>query len=305
MDLTEVLPSPPSFPADEWERCKRSRDFLPIAFEWYRHVGELNVLIAFIQPDSPAFIPMPRRHYHVLMGLLTRCSRLILANMALSHEGKFGETTAIVDRCIFESALKVMWLCADPSAERFSRFIADGLRPELEFNALIERNIALRDGMRLNIENRMLASIDRHFRAGEVTPLTVAAAKKLPDLASMIESLNLGRMLYVAGQRLGSHHVHGTWSSLLLHYLEEDEHAADNFVPRAGHVSVHLNQFTFTPTMVIEALKAYLDLAFTQEDAGPLVALLRNAEAEIMRIAEAAAGDDMLVAEGPTDDVKA
>jgi hypothetical protein len=90
------------------------------------------------------------------MGLVNRCARLMLSNVALSHDGKFGETTAIVDRCIFESALKIIWLCRSASQEEFTRYIATGLKTELEFKAAIEANIMANDGVPVPIEKRML-----------------------------------------------------------------------------------------------------------------------------------------------------
>jgi hypothetical protein len=82
----------------------------------------------------------------------------MLANIALSHEGKFGETTAIVDRCIFETAVKIVWLCEDPSQEKFDQYLAEGLKTDLEFKAQIESNIAARNGQAQPIETRMLRS---------------------------------------------------------------------------------------------------------------------------------------------------
>jgi hypothetical protein len=101
-----LVPDPPAFTDDEIRHCRETGDFRPILFEWYKFVGCLAILLAHIQRGSLAFRPITAGHYHVLIGLLHRCARLMLSNVALSHEGRFGETTAIVDRCIFESAIK-------------------------------------------------------------------------------------------------------------------------------------------------------------------------------------------------------
>ena len=92
---------------------------------------------------------MSPQRYYVLIGLLNRCARLMLSNVALSHERKFGETTAIVDRCIFESAVKIIWLCHAASDEEFTRYLADGLKTEVEFKARIEADIAANGGATL------------------------------------------------------------------------------------------------------------------------------------------------------------
>jgi len=114
--------------AVEREECRRLGDFCPILFEWYKYTGVIANIIASIQLESAAAKPVPKPHYGVLIGLLNRCSRLMLANVALSHRGLFGETTAIVDRCIFESAVKVLWLSRQEAEAGFTCYIGEGLK---------------------------------------------------------------------------------------------------------------------------------------------------------------------------------
>jgi hypothetical protein len=144
----------------------------------------------------------------------------MLANLTLSNQGLLGETTAIVDRCIFESCVKVQWRCKQASGDFFERFIAEGLKTELAIKSQIETKIAFRGGAILPIEQRMLRSIERCLRTSSLNDGQIANSKKMPDLASMLDVLGNERLTYVVGQKIGSHHVHGTWPSLLLHYLE-------------------------------------------------------------------------------------
>jgi hypothetical protein len=109
-DNKKLLPDLPVFTDEQIRQCRETGDFRPVLFEWYKFVGSLAILLAHIQRQSLAFRPIPAGHYHVLIGLLHRCARLILSNVVLSHQGRFGETTAIIDRCIFESAVKLLWL---------------------------------------------------------------------------------------------------------------------------------------------------------------------------------------------------
>jgi Family of unknown function (DUF5677) len=183
------LPDPPKFSADDWKRARDSGDYCPLLFEWYKFTSTLCNFSASIRPDSPAVRPINRLHYAVLIGLLNRCARLMLSNVALSHEGLFGETTAIVDRCIFESCVKVCWLCQNAAADGFERFLADGLKIELELKEKIERAVTSRGGQTLEIEKRMLQSIARYVESSGMSAADVAAAKKLPDMAAMIETL--------------------------------------------------------------------------------------------------------------------
>src|SRR5271169_439372 len=86
---TEVdLPQPPIFTEAEMAECRKTNLYMPIIYEWYKYVGMMAFFIGHIMPESPAFRSVPSQHYYILMGLLNRCGRLILSNVALSQNGK-------------------------------------------------------------------------------------------------------------------------------------------------------------------------------------------------------------------------
>lgn len=291
MTEPRLVPDPPQFTDEDWRKCRDSGDYCPILFEWYKFAGALCNFFASIRPDSPAVRPIPSVHYAVLIGLLNRCSRLMLSNVALSHEGLFGETTALLDRCIFESCVKVTWLCECKATDGFLRLIADGLKTELELKAKILANVEARDEQLLEIEKRMLSSIDRHIRSSGLTEAEIASAKRLPDLAAMIDGLGHDRLMYIVGQRIGSHHVHGTWPSLRMHYLEENEDRM--LVPRDHNCSTHVNQYVFVPLVVLNAMRSFIRVIFAdQEDITPMEGLIESIELEIGKVNEEVVRND-------------
>lgn len=217
------------------------------------------------------------------------------SNVALSSKGLFGETTAIIDRCIFESAIKIIWLCEQPLQENFTRYLADGLRTELELKSEIESRIEARGGKTLPIEVRMLKSISNHILAAELTETDITSAKKLPNIASMISSAGLSRLSYVVSQRLGSHHVHGTWPSLLFHYLEEKEGAAGvRFALRDHDCPTHINQFMSVSRILLRATSAYVKYAIADRNYSQAFDdVLKSTRDEIMRIFTEAKGGNL------------
>lgn len=283
--MTEQMqvPEPPKFSDEQMEKYRASGDFMPMLFEWYKFVGHLCIFFALIKRESPAVRDVPAIQYSVLTGLLNRCARLMLANIALSHNGRFGETTALLDRCIFESCVKVMWLCHKGTEDAFKRYLADGLKTEVELSAEIQGNITNREGNRmLVIEKRMLKSIERHMALAGLSKEEVSKTKKLPNTAAMICDLGHQRLMYVVGQRLGSHHVHGTWPSLLMHYLEEED---GSLVLRDHDCDTHPNQFVMVPLLVLSAMTAYIGYIFGfREDIEPMKSLLDSVEQEILKI---------------------
>lgn len=280
-----IIPDAPTFSDKEIQRCRGTGDYKPILFGWYKFVGSLCFVVVHIMPDSPAYRAVSPQHYYVLAGLLNRCARLMLSNVALSCERKFGETTAILDRCIFESAVKIIWLCHSDSDEEFTRYLADGLKTELEFKARIEANIASNGGTVLPIEARMLKSIANHIDASGLTEKDIASAKKQRDLAAMIDGLGLDRLLYIVAQKIGSHHIHGTWPALLFHYLEKrDEAGAFAFDPSPDPCETHINQFMFVPLIVLDAMRAFVRHTLEGIEAEELCKLFASTQEEIMRV---------------------
>ena len=295
MSVEGIFPDPPSFKEAELEACRESGDYCPVLFEWYKYTAIVTNLVASIDLSSSAVKPVHKPHFGALIGLLNRCSRLMLANKTLSHEGLFGETTALVDRCIFESTVKVLWLCKQDSDEAFGRFFAEGLKTEIALKAEIQARIAGRGNQTLVIEARMLKSIARYLKTSGMADDKIVASKKLPDLAAMIENLEQDRLAYVVGQMIGSHHVHGTWPSLLLHYLVWDPDGS--FHPRNHDCPTHVNQYVFVPLMVLSATKAFCVWLMTPEGAQAPIDRLRSIEDEIHAVNKDVIGSDFNVAE--------
>lgn len=248
-------------------------------FDWYQYVCAVCKFFARIQSDSDDIREMPALHYSVLIALLNRCSRLMLANIKLSDEGLFGETTAILDRCIFESVVKLRWLCHKGDDADFRRLVLDGLKSDLEFRNMIQSKIRDRGSETLVIEARMLASIDRYLDSVPTTEAEVNGSQKALDVASMIDAADLDRLVYVVGQKLGWHHVHGTWPSLYRDYLENLDGV---LAPRDHDCPTHENQYLFVMTIVLDALRAFANFVANQGEAcDALTTWLDGIEAQI------------------------
>lgn len=284
------LPQPPQIDEAQLLRCRESGDFCPVLFEWYKFVGLLCNFFARIRSDSEDLREIAPLHYAVLVALLNRCSRLMLANIALSHEGRFGETTGILDRCIFESVVKLSWLCEKADDNSFKRLMLDGLKSDVEFKGVILANVAARGGEPLVIEERMLQSIDNYLSTVPTTDAEVAASPKLPDLASMISVIGHGRLVYVVGQRMGSHHVHGTWPSLFRDYLEEHEGMLG---PRDHDCPTHANQYVFVMRFVLDAMRSFIRFVAKAGDGqDAFISLLDGVQEEVDKLnAEVVGGD--------------
>lgn len=256
IEVGDILPEVPKITEEQLESARKSGRYESIVFEEYKFTAQLVAIVARIDKNSEGFKKIPSQHYHVLMGLMNRCARLILGTMELSHKGKFGETSAIIFRCIFESGVKIIWLSTDVSQDKFDLYINDSLRPEIELLDTIQVNIKKRGDGATVLEKRMTDSVMRHIKLAETTKKAIRETKKMPDMASLVRDIGLDRIMYLANHRMGSHHVHGTWPSLLFSYLEEDN---GELVARGNDVSTRANEFIATSLIMTKAMHSYCD----------------------------------------------
>ena len=120
-------------------------------------------------------------------------------------------------------------------------------------------------GKKLAIESRMLDSISETISLAEMSEQDIRDAKKLPTFRDMIRELKIDDFAYTSIQRMGSHMVHGTWADLVFHYLERRE---NQFVPRDHEIEMEDVQFIFPPTLVVNAISAFLNYISSESATG-------------------------------------
>jgi hypothetical protein len=246
----------PEFDPEMVERCRDRGEPMPLMFEWFKHVALLAIDVAATSPSQPGHLPRDRVHLGVLRGLLNRCARLMLSTVKLAHERRGGESVALLARCIAESALTAQWLIRKMEDDSFARYVGYAIRTDLKLKEVIDSNIAERGGEVLVIEERMLRSIERVASRAGTTVEAATATKKMPDIASMIRDLGYPDQLYVTVQRIGSHAVHGSWTDLLFHYIEEQEDGSFTMTDTVDSVP-HPNQLSMTALLVLDTMRSH------------------------------------------------
>ena len=89
--------------------------------------------------------------------------------------------------------------------------------------------------------------------------------------------------------------MHGTWPSLLLHYLEVDE--SGGFSLRDHDCQTHPNQFVMIPLQVLDAVRSFVVYLVEGEEAETIVSLLDSIQEEILKINDEMVGGDFKSAE--------
>lgn len=280
----------PEFPEHLVEDCRKRKDAMPLVFEWYKHAGILAIELACLSPGTTGYRFRPAVHLAVMRGLLCRCTRLMLSTVKLAHDRGGAETIAVLLRCIAESAINVSWLSDDSMPGRFERFLADGLRTDLELKKLITNNVAERGGKAWVIEQRMLDSIERCQRAAGLDESSLATGR-LPGLEQRMREAGYGDGLYTVVQRMGSHSVHGTWTDLLTYYVKE---AAGRFEVRdTPGPRPQINHFVLPARLVLDAGLRFVTYSIANEVLRGAVREHFQAVADgLQRCVEISAGDD-------------
>lgn len=256
-----MFPSPPDDIEEILLRCKKKNQYEEVAYEWYKYVAQVALTSASLDINSPLIRFQDKSNYGVLIGLLSRVSRLMLSNMKLSSGALHGETTTILDRCINESAIKVIWLCHDYDENKFDIFKAKALWTEVKLKEEINQNILKRKGEILPIEDRMLASINKYIDESKLTEEKIKKLrKKMPNMADIMRSISMKDLHYTVIMNIGSHSLHGTWVSLKRDYYTENE--AEVHLKDMNESYTHINQYLSVSTYALECLKCFFQLIF-------------------------------------------
>ncbi|CZH08793.1 DUF5677 domain-containing protein [Legionella pneumophila serogroup 1] len=277
-----MMPSPPDNIHDIFDECVKNNSFESIAFEWYKYVAQLVLHCSSLDKSSPAINEIKNMHYAILIGMLNRIGRLMISVMELSKGGNFGETTSILDRCINETCIKLMWLCHSPSEDKFNRFIASSLKSDLKLQKNILSNIKNRGNNCLPIEDRMLKSIKKYINDSGLSKKQIQKLKNIPNMKEMIISLGMHETYYTVIMNIGSHSIHGTWSSLYKDYFELD---GESVYP-ADHTSpTHINQYLSISVLSLTCISYFLKFIINNTDAlKGYTEILQSVHNEILKI---------------------
>lgn len=278
--ITDEWPPLPDISQELWDKCARAKDFGEVLYEYYKYFGIICAILGALNPESPALKRIPPVHFAVLTGLILKMAKHIHANMFLCTKDSFGETTALIDRSIAESAIKIQWLCKKNDRESFVRYLADGLKKDLKFKTQIMANITAQKGITQAIERRMIRSVDNCVSTSELSEDQVREAKDLPDLFSMFRDIGLTDIHYSGIQRLGSHRIHGTWTDLITFYIEKNTNG--KFQPRGRFFPTHQNQLMSLTLLVSNSLRDFL--LYVGNDKQEMITMLEPINEAVSRI---------------------
>lgn len=148
----------------------------------------------------------------ILGGHLVRLYKLInaLLDQTCQHRR---ETSVVFGRMAFECVINLKFLLKNASDELFESYVHYSLKHEKKLRDTILKNIETRGGETLQIEKRMLRSIDKSFLKSEATPEKINTQQRNwggKNLYEKAKDVDLEKA-YLAAIGGPSHSVHGNW----------------------------------------------------------------------------------------------
>jgi hypothetical protein len=270
LDVLSELPDAPDPSSEELSSYQRPSDWTELFFEWHKTVGILAISFSFLDRQSSALKRMKERNFIVLTSLINRSGRLMMANLRLASENRHAEAMSVVDRALHETAIKAIWLCKSKIRDKFDRYLADGLRHDLEFERYIQRQIAERK-YKMEIKRRMLGSIRRSLSTSGISRARISRTKRMPDLYSILQDCGFPNLTYIVIQRMGSHSVHGSWTSLLAHNLAVE---GKRLTLKGEFNPPHPNQLMMGSLIVLEAIHAFVESVVKRAERRKILAVI-------------------------------
>lgn len=237
------------------DRCISRNDYKEYLYETLKFLGVFISKVSCIDPIKSEVPNISEIRRTVFIGIINRISRLILSYIHLSEDGLFGETASIIERCLFESCLRLRWLIQDETDERVKIFICDSLKKDVEFKEYIESNEKAL-GYRTSIGTKLCDQIQELLGSSFVEQNQIKKSPRMPSFDKMCKDLELDPIYYLLFQRQRSHSIHGSWTDLYLHYLRKDGNKG--FVPRDHDVRIKAEQFLVVIRVLIETMTVYL-----------------------------------------------
>jgi hypothetical protein len=274
----DVFFGAPTFDSKTLDYCRESGDWMPVAFEWYKHTAILLFRIAQLGgDDDQGLIERPHRHNAVMKGLLARSSKFMLAGLNLVAKTRFGDVLIAIQRMAIESMVKLRWLIKMDCPARFDQFIAAGLQPNIELKRRIDELTEAR-GEAGPLSARLLEDLHASYAISGVTEEDVQQAKGLPNFNQMLEKLGL-QDHYVYIQGVASSQVHGDWSDLIANHLEYD-YNKKRFSLKSSHNEPRARVCFVGIHFAFQTLREYIGYAISPDVAQNLIELINITEEE-------------------------
>jgi hypothetical protein len=213
----EILQIQPKYSTDEIMAIQREEELMEANVELLKQTIRLLWIVTelryFVQDRKPKAID---RYEAVVGGNIVRLTKLNTSFLQNVCERK-SEICFILSRCIAETSINLKYILQEGEERVKRNYIKYSLITEKELWTVIKENVAKRDGDVLNIEARMITSIERSFEASDFELDEVRSSSRWKSIASRSEKV-ASPNFYEVFYGLARHAIHGNWQDILFNH---------------------------------------------------------------------------------------
>ncbi|WP_461473273.1 DUF5677 domain-containing protein [Microbacterium sp. HJ5] len=194
--------------------------FLREAFELAKAAMMLVTLVAHLRtPELAAGLP---RNHAIIAGHYVRMVKLMQTLVRQITDGHGGNQQLALTREFIDSVSTVAYLVDDEGGDHspYDAYVMDSLVAEREFLRDVRRQVEQRGGATWPIEERIQRSIDDTLRAAGVREVDIPGRRSNGWPSAQTRAERLSPTAYAA-YRTGSGVVHGTFTDVYKHHLDE------------------------------------------------------------------------------------
>ena len=200
------------------------------------------------------------------------------------------ETGMILARLVFETTVNVRYLIKNFSPSLIDSYIRHSLRYERQLRDRVRKAIDERGGVALNIENRMLRSIERAARAASINLDEIDLKNKQPwggkNIFKKAQEVGLEKF-YLAAFGGGSHSIHGNWQEVYSNHLEWEDGGSNEFTPKLTWKMPRPQLVTSYAILINDTVKIFFQFVAGNEASNYFDPLLDDLRDRVLELVEA------------------
>jgi Family of unknown function (DUF5677) len=223
---------------------------------WYRFLRDTCVQLSTLPHERVG--DGSRLGNAVIRGLLDRIAQLLNSQIVLlAAESHVTETLSVIDRCLHEACVNVIWLCSnsftDCKEPRIRDFVAESIDKMKSADEAIHARAAFEGRQLSPMEERLVGMRGQLMTNAGLSEMDVRKRTKLPKFEERAVAAGYDKTDAIYIHSLKSDAVHGGWATLHIFHLDfADGEAA---FPRNNRTPRDWIEGAFIVLMLLRALK--------------------------------------------------
>ena len=278
VDTTLLFREPPSFSQEDIDSYKRTDNWLPYLVKWFDYIRTENIIFSSIIYDCDVIVIKNQLHYMLITGSMRRIDQLLNAYIIQYNSQKYDVALDVLYRCAWEAICRTIWIISKNTEERFEYYICTSVKSDLDLKYIVEKNIKKRNGNSVEIEERILRSINKVINATGFSDEHFQRKYKyisFKDILADIYDVRNGQVYNM--YCLSSHAIHNTFSEIYMHHIVDNNNVLSL---KNGYKSDPSSQIPVLSHCLLKLLLAFVNWSFKDDFKTDIIDILEGMTSE-------------------------